>query len=266
MRIQQNIKSLFFEKTKLSRETFLMMNSKSQEYSKKLIFDIIFHMFIFITSSYNKCKSIWNNSIDYIDFIFPYISNTFQLRYLKTDRNNNEHFKFTAIKLNPSDDYQITYSNNQKDIFNDRSNYDVIMVNHVNKNKHTNTHTKHIRLFNKEQIESIQSEKDLEDYQEVEVKPFIYLSINKNIDNTYDPEHEKNELNHADNLDNPVIQDTLSMFYVKNNILNRSFLEFIFRHYFQVNLNQYPNYVIDCITHDIVQKQYTKRDTFEFKV
>ena len=269
MKIQQNLKSFFFEKTNLSKETFLKMTSNSQEYSKKIIFDIIFYIFLFLTNSYSKCKSFWNNSIDYIDFAFPYISNTFQLKYLKTTRHNNDYFQFTAIKSDSNinddanednNDYQLTYSNNRDDIFKNRLNYDFIMVNHANKYNHVNV--KHIRIFNKEQIKNIQSSDDLYDYKQVDTNPFIYLSINKNTYMDYDPENKKTELN----VDNPVIQETLSMFYVKNNIIDRNFLEFMFRHYFQVNLNKHPNYVIDCITNDVVQKQYVKKDTFEFKI
>lgn len=281
----------------------LNINDKSIEQfktkAKLYIFELCFYIYLVAKYSFQTSIFVWNKSIDFLNVNLPItITDTFPLHSFKINRDDHDSFKYicytyTFDEYTNTNKYTRTYTHDVKQVMKNINSYDYIVVNHYGGLKNKELFK---RLFTKEDIDIIQKDnKILDDYEILKTNPFVYLSVNYNSkhkdfnlnknqneekvseeDMEEIKEEEKNENeqeqeqeNNNNNLDIDETLDCylkLKQYYVKGNRIDRDFLHFLFMNEYNVNLHDYPSYIIDVIDNNITEKRYTINDNFIYKL
>lgn len=263
MNIIQNVKELC---TKSEAFFTYIKNANTSENVipnvRYYLFEILFYIYYFMKYVFSLFICLWNNSIDSVITVMPYsITHKFPLTCFKIG-NEYEFFTYNGYKetidVCGNIQYVKTYSCDKNMIFKRRNEYDYIIVNHYDGIKDKEIFK---RVFNREQLEKIDNSDEMNKYVISKKNPFIFLSVNLNKKSI-----DISDINDLDIDDNMYCYNKLKSYFVKENKIDRNFLNLFMNIEYNTELDKYPNYIIDLVTNDIKEKHYKKDDSFEYLI
>lgn len=237
-------------------------NDKLKNDVKFYLFEVLFYMYTMVKYLFALSVDSWNNLIDYVNISIPEpVTRMFPLKCFKIGKET-DFFYYNGyseeIDVSGNIFYNKTHTNDQDMLFMKRKNYDYVIVNHHGGIKNKELFKK---VLNRSQLEKLSCSDELNEFEVCKKNPFIYLCINTNkngedISNT-------DELDIGENMD---CYNKLKLYFVKENIIDREFLNLFMNVEYNIELDRYPNYVIDIVTNDIKEKHYKKDETFEYVI
>ena len=263
-------------KVYFNRNLNLNINCKSiQEFKSKAriyLFEMFFYMYLILKYSFQTSVFYWNKSIDLLHLNLPcHVTNTFPLYSFKINCDESDCFKYVCYtkildEIQNTNSYTITHTHDVKNILKNINTYDFIVVNHYGGIKKKELFK---RVFTKDDIKYIQENENLlQEYDILNKNPFVYLSVNYNTRNVNDErDASNNQIDNTLNMDETLdCYLKLKAYYVKGNRIDRDFLHFLFINEYNVNLDDYPHYIIDVINNDITEKRYSINDGFVYQL